>query len=379
MRPKLRELEALPAPEGIVIRDPYGISEQALVVSPEAWYLASLLDGTREIVDIQAQIFNTAGVLLPREQLDSLVTALEQAFFLETEETTRKLKEAEEAFLAAGSRPMHLAGHSYPGDPESFRAYLGAMRAVAPEVRGGLKGLVMPHLEPAQVPEVYGAALEALAQTAPPARVLIAGVAHRPLGEPMAVLPLNLETPLGPVPVDREALDFLAAQLPFSVTARPLALREEHSLEFPAVFLKGAWQTDFQAIPVVVAGVEDLATLEVLNRAILNTLARFSAFPVASVDLSHVGARFGDPPLDRALYQRAARIDHGYLDSLAALELERAFQDLVLPGNPTRVDAFATMQALKGAFGGQGEVLAYRFAAEPASASGVGAGVVAFR
>ncbi len=381
MKPKLRELEITPTPEGYVLRDPYGISEEVLVLSPEAMYLASLLDGTRDVVELQAHILNTSGSLIPREKLEELVRGLERAGFLETPEFAQKLAEAERAFTQQESRPMALAGVSYPAEAKGFTAYLQAFRALVPEgTKGAVRGVVMPHLEPRRVPEVYGAVLEALAHTPPPARVLVAGVAHHPIQEVAAALPLAFDTPLGRVEVDLEALGALDALVPFELFNTPLAFREEHSVEFPVVFLKGVWpEASFKILPLIVSGSEEASALEELARA-LEVLAKDYPFlPVASVDLSHVGARFGHGPLTRALATRAQSMDRRYLELVAGGEFDRAFLDVTLPKNPTGIDAYATVHALKAVLRGTGEVVAYRFSAEVETLSAVGAGAVLYR
>ena len=210
--------------------------------------------------------------------------------------------------------------------------------------------------------------------------VLVAGVAHHPIQEVAAALPLAFDTPLGRVEVDLEALGALDALVPFELFNTPLAFREEHSVEFPVVFLKGVWpEASFKILPLIVSGSEEASALEELARA-LEVLAKDYPFlPVASVDLSHVGARFGHGPLTRALATRAQSMDRRYLELVAGGEFDRAFLDVTLPKNPTGIDAYATVHALKAVLRGTGEVVAYRFSAEVETLSAVGAGAVLYR
>ncbi len=376
MKPKLRALDIQPTAEGYLLRDPYGVFEQTLVLSPEAMVLASLLDGTRDAADLQAFLLKTSGSVVPKEKIEELIQALERAAFLETEATRKKLAEAERAFLSA-PRPMALAGISYPGEEAAFKAFVQAFRAFAPEVpEAPAKALLLPHLEPRRVPEVYGAALEVLARTPAPERVLVVGVAHRPIAEPAAALALPLKTPLGSLEADLEALSALDALVGFELFNTPLAFKEEHSIEFPAVFLKAFWP-ETKVLPLIVAS-DDRTRLGELARALALLRREAPFFPLLAVDLSHVGGRFGHGGIERNLKETAERTDRGYLEALAQGAFEEAFERLAARENPTYIDALGAALAASRTIEGEGKVLAYRLSPEVETLSAVGAGAVAW-
>ncbi|MFN3429579.1 MAG: AmmeMemoRadiSam system protein B [Candidatus Sericytochromatia bacterium] len=382
MRPKLRELAIEAVDDGYAVSDPHGLSPHTLWLSQPAMFLASLLDGSRTLAELQVHLHSAHAARVAMEALEELVQGLETAGFLESPETAERMRAIEAAYLAQPARPMPLAGACYPAAEADFRDWVDLCRGVAPPwpPAAPLRGLVMPHLDPRRVPGLYGAAIEALAQTPPPARVLVVGVAHSAIREDAAALPLAQATPLGTVPVDTEALDALAARLPFPLYNSPLAFREEHSIEFPIAFLKAAWpQANVSVLPLVLRGNDDAEAIGAIAVAIADLQAEYPFLPVASVDLSHVGARFDDPPLGRDMAQETQAIDRGYLDRLAAGDFDRAFRDVTEAGNPTRIDATASVQALSRVLVGTGTVLAYELSAELESLSAVGAGVVAYR
>ena len=374
MKPKLRPLDVQPTPEGYLLRDPYGVSEEALVLSPEALYLASLMDGTRDLEAIQAEVLKRSGSVIPKEKLLELKEALEKAGFLETEETQKKLLEAERAFLSR-PRPMALAGASYPETKEGFEAFLKGIAAFAPEVPSRpLKALLMPHLELRRVPEAYGAALAAMEATPAPERVLILGVAHRPIPTPAAALPLGIETPLGVLEADLEALQALDALVGFELFKAPLAFKEEHSIEFPALFVKAVWP-EARVLPLIVAS-DDEARLSELAEALRLLAQDRPLFPLLAVDLSHVGGRFGHGPIEPELKAQAERTDRTYLDLLAKGDFAGAYRLLAERENATFVDALGAAQAASRVVAGEGRVLAYRLSPELETLSAVGAGTV---
>ncbi len=374
MKPKLRMLDIQPTPEGYLLRDPYGVSEEVLVLSPEAMYLASLMDGTRTLEDIQAEILKGSGSVIPKEKLEELQSALEKAGFLETEEISKKIAEAERAFLSK-PRPMALAGASYPETKEGFEAFLNGMLAFAPEVEEKpLKALLMPHLELRRVPEAYGAAYQAMQRTPAPERVLILGVAHRPIQNPAAALPLAIETPHGVLEADLEALQALDALVGFELFREPLAFKEEHSIEFPALFVKAAWP-NAKVLPLIVSS-EDEAALAELAEALRLLAKERPFFPLLAVDLSHVGGRFGHGPIAPELKKKAETTDRTYLDFLAKSRFEEAFRFLKDRENATYIDAMGAAQAASRVVEGEGKVLTYRLSPELETLSAVGAGMV---
>ncbi|WP_457638290.1 AmmeMemoRadiSam system protein B [Oceanithermus sp.] len=379
MKPKLRALNAQQTPEGIALSDPLGISTQVLLLSPETYYIATLFDGNRTLEDVQELLLTQHGSMVPREKLDELLKALEEARFLETDELLAEIESRKQELLSK-PRPMVLAGISYPGEREAFEAYLKTAAAFAPEAPPAAGGLIMPHLEPARVPGLYGAAVTALKQAPAPERLLILGVAHQGLEEAAAALPTGLETPYGTLESDLEALQALDALLPYELFNSTLSFQNEHSIEFPAVFAHAAWpDRKVKVLPLLIDG--DPTRKHVLDElaTALSLLARdFPLYPLASVDLSHVGARFGHPPLDESLAARARNTDEGYLELLASGNFDAAWKHLMDSGNPTYVDAYAAVHAGSKLFAGQGKVVGYQLSPELAAMSAVGAGVVAF-
>ncbi len=111
--------------------------------------------------------------------------------------------------------------------------------------------------------------------------VLLIGPAHRVYLKGMAIPSVDrFATPLGEVPLDREALD-LVAKLP-GVQVSDEAHREEHSLEVQLPFLQTVLN-DFTLVPVVVGGADADQVAAVIDA--LGTDAH--TLVVISSDLSH--------------------------------------------------------------------------------------------
>ncbi len=86
-KPCLRPLETFAIPGGdgnsVGLRDPSGLSDLAISLSRAALHIMTLMDGVNTCQDIRDKFQATLGTVLPRDTLQSMVTQLEQARFLD--------------------------------------------------------------------------------------------------------------------------------------------------------------------------------------------------------------------------------------------------------------------------------------------------------
>jgi AmmeMemoRadiSam system protein B len=180
-------------------------------------------------------------------------------------------------------RPPAVAGHFYPEAPGALRASVRRELRGARRERGAPpKALIVPHAG-----YVYSGAVaaSAYARIEPlrglTRRVVLLGPAHRvPVRGLAAPTADQFATPLGSVPVDREALDALLA-LPQVVVSDP-AHAFEHSLEVQLPFLQELLG-EFALVPLVVGDAEPQEVAEVLERL----WGGDETLVVVSSDLSH--------------------------------------------------------------------------------------------
>jgi AmmeMemoRadiSam system protein B/AmmeMemoRadiSam system protein A len=185
----------------------------------------------------------------------------------------------------ASLRPAAVAGMFYPGNARALAQevddLLGGAEALAPRV-GFPKAIVVPHAGYIYSGGVAAAAYDAVR----PARgivrrVVLLGPVHRvPVRGLATVSDEAFATPLGPVPIDREALAALE-DLPQVVTSDP-AHALEHSLEVQLPFLQ---QTlgDFRLVPFAVGTASVAEVAQVIERL----WGGPETLIVISTDLSH--------------------------------------------------------------------------------------------
>ncbi len=208
----------------------------------------------------------------------------------------------------ASSRPPAVAGLFYPDDPAELRgevqrllAAAGGAGALPPKAP---KALIVPHAGYVYSGPIAAQAYSRLAgQCGHVRRVVLLGPAHRVALRGLAVPAASaFETPLGTVPIDRDALALLADLPQVAIDER--AHTAEHSLEVHLPFLQQLLGT-FSLVPLVVgaASTEDVA-------AVLERLwGDDSTLIVASSDLSHYLG-----------YDDARRVDRDTLAAVLRLE-----------------------------------------------------------
>lgn len=212
-------------------------------------------------------------------------------------------------------RPAAVAGSFYPRDAAALAAqlsgYLATVNSASAKARAP-KAIIAPHAG-----YMYSGPVAAsvYAQLAPlrgrVTRVVLAGPAHRVYVSGVAIPSSSaFATPLGDVPLDRDALARIA-ELPFVETSdRAHAL--EHSLEVHLPFLQSVLGR-FSLVPIVVGD----ATPDQVARLLEALWGGEETLIVVSSDLSHYLPYDAARERDRRTAESILRLD-------AAIEPEEA-------------------------------------------------------
>ncbi|HXM80914.1 MAG TPA: AmmeMemoRadiSam system protein B [Burkholderiales bacterium] len=205
----------------------------------------------------------------------------------------------------AAVRPAAVAGTFYPGEPRALAAevddLLGGVEQLAPRL-GFPKALIVPHAGYIYSGPVAARAYDELAAARGIVRrVVMLGPVHRVPVRGLALPGADaFATPLGTVPIDRDALRALH-DLPQVVRSDP-AHALEHSLEVQLPFLQKVLG-DFALVPFAVG----MANVEEVAQVIERLWGGRETLIVISTDLSHYHA-----------YEEARRIDGSTVDRIAA-------------------------------------------------------------
>lgn len=353
--PRLRALEAFPVEQGgqrcVALRDPAGFTDQIAVLPPALLDLVSLFDGTHSVEQIREILERRHGKAPTLKQIADVVQRFDAAGFLDSDRFRKRRLALEDAFRQSPVRPAAHAGGAYAGEAAALQAQIEGFFSAAdgPGVGGGdriiypvaspsaaaPRALIAPHIDFHRGGSTYAWAYREILERSDADLYVVLGTCHAGMRDPFAVTLKPYDTPLGPVPVDRDFYDALNRRAGQDLLASEPAHRAEHSIEFQAVMLQHivGRRRPFAILPVLasylhealVAGGNPEADPRVPRfvDALRETMAASSrrVCLVAGVDLAHVGPRFGDrEPNTEASLARVERDDRAMLESVVGVD-----------------------------------------------------------
>mgnify|MGYP000275532530 CR=1 FL=1 len=193
-------------------------------------------------------------------------------------------------------RPAHCAGSWYPGDATTLARQVDSLleKAAPPSIEGKPRALICPHAG-YQYSAPVAAAAYATLRTHGYKRVIVLAFSHRNAGRYRGIdVPDQLaaySTPLGQVPIDREACDRLLRSSVFS--AHEWVDAGEHSLELQLPFLQRVLK-DFRLVPLLIGQMGEADYVSAAQAIV--PLLDDETLLVASTDFTHFGPNFGYEP-----------------------------------------------------------------------------------
>jgi len=219
-------------------------------------------------------------------------------------------------------RPSPIAGKWYEGDPKILTRIVDDYLddAHLPDLDGEVIAVIAPHAGHTYSGAVAGYAFAALRGRKPDLVAVIAPM-HHPYREPLITTAHDAySTPLGKVPVDKDALRELDVVLKSEVGfgLSPIQRDPEHSLEIELPFLQRALSSKWKLLPVMVRAREPRVS-EGLGKALAHVLRDKNFVLVASTDLSHFYNQQTALTYDRAMLKEIEDFNPE-----GAFDLERA-------------------------------------------------------
>ena len=395
--PRLRPVQLTPVRDGdrelLVVTDPLGVTPGQAVLGLETLGILQLLDGTTSLTDIQALVMRESKDLRVGHVVREFIGKLDELLLLQSPRFEAALAQVQAEWHRLEVRPAALEGLSYPAERELLERFVDAHFAAAEKQRieaGGAppaasalpRALLAPHLDPGREgPVIARAYLEigeaAAAET--PLRVVVWGTGHQLADEFAALTRKRFETPLGQVPCDTAFVDHVAAKLGEHAYRREIVHRDEHSIEFQVPYLQRRLRgRPFTIVPILCGSFHRLLddrrrpgeepVIETLVAAVREAESKFGGptLHVAGVDFSHVGPRFGDPPLDAETSEALGRADELAIAAAASGDAEAWFTAIAEADDATRICGFApTYCMLRAASPGTGRRLEYAQSGEP--------------
>jgi AmmeMemoRadiSam system protein B len=389
--PRLRALEAFPVEQGgqqcVALRDPAGFTDQIAVLPPALLDLVSLFDGTHSIEEIRAILERRHGKAPSLAQIADVVQRFDAGGFLDSDRFRKRRRALEEAFRQSPVRPAAHAGGAYVGEAAALRAQIDGFfsapdgpglgggdqithpvaspsaaappASAAPQTR--TRALIAPHIDFHRGGSTYAWAYREILERSDADLYVVLGTCHAGMRDPFAVTLKPYDTPLGPVPVDREFYDGLARRAGQDLLASEPAHRAEHSIEFQAVMLQHIVgpRRPFAILPVLASYLhrslgsdgdpEADGRVPRFVDALRETMAASSrrVCLVAGVDLAHVGPRFGDPaPNTEASLAGVEREDRAMLESVVGVDARGFYAGIAADQDARRICGLSPIYTL---------------------------------
>ena len=412
--PEIRYIDAFPFEQDgekyIYIRDPLEIASAPLVMTPLEFYVITHFDGVHTVAGIQEKFARQFGALLiTEERIREIARTLDAHYYLATENYHAHAEQVMEAFHRSPVRKAWHAGSAYEADPEKLRGQIegfyrsphsAGMLQELKEVNGTLPdsarkrllGILTPHIDLRVGAAAYTPAYRQLFEHTEADLFIILGVAHYGGGSFFIATEKDFETPLGIVETDRDFLhtweDFAGGKL----TREDWAHRIEHSIEFQLPFLQHGCSHPFKILPVLCGSVEphlgegrrleDAAGINHQIAALRRALERQGkkAVFVLSVDLAHMGPKFGDDfAITSGKAQEIRQADGRMFDIISRFDID-AFQQIMESDLlPRKVDACSAVYTFLSLMKtGRGEVVSYDQNFQPETQSLVSYGSMVF-
>jgi MEMO1 family protein len=396
-RPRLRSLEAFPVEQNgerlIGLRDPGGFTDQIALLPIPLLDLVSLFDGEHTIADISEILARRRGGEAPGpEDIAKIIERFDEAGFLDSPGFALLKERIESDWLARPHRPAAHAAGAYAGEADALRSQIDGffthregpgLPSAGASASRKIAGLIAPHIDFHRGGPTYGWAYRALLERSDADLFVILGTCHAGMTEPFAATLKPYETPLGAAAVDRDVFEALQRRYGHDLLAAETAHRAEHSIEFQAVMLRRLMgDKPFSILPILASFLHEAIWgegepesdprvprfLDALGETLHATRQRVCV--IASVDLAHVGPRFGDAePNTPAFLAHVAGEDRRMLDAVMAGEARAFFESVAADGDRRRIcglsPIYAFLRALPGA---RGELLRYSQWPDPAGA-----------
>ncbi len=385
IKPKIRALRGFPADMGnqkaLGLADARQISDRIIVTSPAFQVVLPLMDGSRTIDEIVAQV----GRGLTRPVLEPLVAQLDGAGLLFGPTFDAMLAKMRADFDGSPNLPPAVTGQfaemlgaqvlgdkakeatpeareeaGVPKMKELFDAWIAKALEEAdnPSLDRLPKAIVAPHLDYARGWMNYAAVYGRLRVVDRPDRVVILGTNHHGEGTGIAACDKGFQSPFGICEPATDIIEGLRAKLGDKLFASRYDHEREHSIELHIPWIQHVFAGEGGKLPTVFAAlVHDPAVnngesydgkgiaLDPFIAALRDVLAGLpgTTLVVSSADLSHAGPAFGDQislasdtPEAEAARNKVIQHDREMLDLVRDNKPDELVAAMAWQQNPTR-------------------------------------------
>ncbi|MBN2412239.1 AmmeMemoRadiSam system protein B [candidate division KSB1 bacterium] len=350
--PKLRgniEPFASQAKDGNVyigLKDNLELTGEQLWLSQDLFYLLQFFDGSHSCLEIRSEYMKKFGKILYENRLHEFINILDKAFLLENFKYSKKLEQLRTEYRKLPYRQMVCAGSSYPNDPvnlaDRFDQLIESVKSNGILINHNLKNInaiIAPHIDIRLGGSTFAHSYYHLLHSKPVDLFVILGIGHSGIDNLFALTDKDFNTPFGVVQTDTNLVNEINNRCDIDFLSEELVHRDEHSIEFQTLFLKHFFK-NFKILPILcsfnhsvfnASTKKQTAIFRSFTDSVKSVLSEFSGNVcfIASVDLAHVGLKYGDPEKpDHVYLANVERNDREILNSLADFD-QTKFQKII--------------------------------------------------
>jgi AmmeMemoRadiSam system protein B len=332
--PKLRLIDAFPieisGKQAVCLRDPFN-TRNSFVPREVFDNIVYYFDGNHSIMDIQKIYTQRFGESDIQDMIRQVIEELDKNLLLDNSRSRDFIKKLKDDFKNSTIRKDAHAGTAYEADKEKLKIQLDGFftSAEGPGMpsqfnqTNGLKGVIAPHIDLGCGGPCFAWAYKEIAESSDADLFIILGIAHTGTNNLFVLTEKTFETPFGNVETDKDFLNSLQKKSKTDYFEDEFVHRDEHSIGFQAVFLKYLYhqKKDFNIVPILCSSFGEADENEVGSRQTYQFKEFVSSLKktvkesgkkiciIASVDLAHVGSRFGDTEIQDEAYLEKLRSD----------------------------------------------------------------------
>jgi len=345
---KIRNLEIIPFENKFLIKDPLGISKE-MILNRESFLLFSMIDGEEKIEDIKSKFLRNTGIILSDFEIINFINEMDKNCIFLNENFLKKIEEEKIKMMEISFKEI-----KFSFDFEKIKKEIEKNEFKSSDI----KGMMVPHIDINVAFDTYLKSYSYL-KNLDKKIFLILGVPHFYSENVFSVFPKNYKFLDKIIEVKEEIIKNFKNKFEFDIFKDIIAFKNEHSVEFPIIFLS-LIKENFYIVPSLVSKSEK-ENLKKIANVIFESLNLFKEdiFLISSVDLSHVGKKFGDEnSFD------TTEIDLKYIEYLKNFENENAFDFIEKNKNFTKIDGvytnFLFIELLKLLGAKKGEIVDYK-------------------
>ena len=344
------------------LHDQLNLGTTQVLLPQDLYYVLQFFDGKHSTFDLRMEYMRRFGTFLFVDRLAELLDVLDRNYFLNNAAYAARLQQLTKAYRVLPARAPACAGSSYPGDREELRRYLEdlADKARLPDEiiiqykNRPILAMAIPHIDVRLGGSAYAAAYSLLRRDAGADLYVILGIGHIGVDNLFVMTTKDFATPLGPVHTRGDLVARINDSAGMDFTRQELVHRHEHSIEFQTIFLKNFIKRKFAILPVLCSFTPaDLDQNRTVFERFVNALKAVlqdhggSVCILASVDLAHVGLKYGDSRApDIAAMALVERNDRDVIRALSSGDAE-LFQSLIrFDNNRFHVCGYAALTTL---------------------------------